>query len=259
MAIARNFKGWTRDPWDPRDRRFSAPSPNLKYPRKADIYRFCQPMLDQGSLGSCTAHMAVELYMQAEFERFGKTTLKSRLATYWWTRLLMGTLNEDSGATIRLAIKSLAKFGACEDSLYPNDAQRFVEKPSEQAIASAKQNIAVQYARVPHTADGFRDRIMRGDAIGIGFDCFDSLMSHRTLQTGIIPMPKRGEQSNGGHAVVIVAYDDDRGVFVIKNSWGNRVGLSPQPGLPRGYFEIPMEYLLDPKLSADPWALMVVT
>lgn len=256
MGAARKY-GYVRDSYDPLDRRLAAPAPGLKYPRKADLYRLCAPMTDQKNLGSCTAHMAVELLMQTEIELYGSATLKSRLATYWWTRFIMGSryVNEDSGASIRDAIKSLVKYGSPEEAYWPYVVGNFKKKPNAQAEANARMHKALEYARVTQTAAAFKEQIMRGNGIGIGFDVFPSFESPKAMQTGVVPMPLRGEKSIGGHAIVIVAYDDDAGTFTIKNSWGAKVGLAPLPGMARGYFTMPQEYLLNPKLASDPWTL----
>lgn len=254
MGAARKY-GYLPDAYDPLDRRLAAPAPGLKYPRKADLFRLCAPMTDQKNLGSCTAHMAVELLMQTEIELFGSASLKSRMATYWWTRFMMGTVNEDSGASIRDAVKSLVKYGSPEEAYCPYVVANFKKKPSAEAEANARQHMALEYARVAQTAAAFKEQIMRANGIGIGFSVYDSFESAKTLSTGVVPMPLRREQLLGGHAVVIVAYDDDKQTFTIKNSWGAKVGLSPAPGMPRGYFTMPQEYLLNPKLASDPWTL----
>ncbi|GAB1530388.1 MULTISPECIES: C1 family peptidase [Brevibacillus] len=51
---------------------------------------------------------------------------------------------------------------------------------------------------------------------------------------GSISMPSAGQTSRGGHAVVVVGYDDTKfgGSFIIRNSWGTGWGLSGYAYLP---------------------------
>ncbi|MGC5165614.1 C1 family peptidase [Luteimicrobium sp. DT211] len=46
-------------------------------------------------------------------------------------------------------------------------------------------------------------------------------------------------KSRGGHAVLVVGYDDDRGCWICRNSWGTGFGGAAQPdGTGAGFFEL---------------------
>ena len=64
-------------------------------------------------------------------------------------------------------------------------------------------------------------------------------------------MPGRGSKNYGGHAVLCCGYDLPKRRFLVRNSWGKDWGLA-------GYFWMPFDYLLDPKLSDDFWVLCSV-
>ncbi|MBK7766096.1 MAG: hypothetical protein IPI44_08275 [Sulfuritalea sp.] len=51
--------------------------------------------------------------------------LPSRLFIYYNERAMKGRVREDAGAQIRDGIKTLAKQGACPESLWPYDRARF--------------------------------------------------------------------------------------------------------------------------------------
>jgi C1A family cysteine protease len=65
-------------------------------------------------------------------------------------------------------------------------------------------------------------------------------------------MPAAGEKVLGGHAVLVVGYDDSTQRFRVRNSWGSGWGQ-------QGYFTMPYAYLLDARLSQDFWAINRVT
>jgi len=64
-------------------------------------------------------------------------------------------------------------------------------------------------------------------------------------------MPDLKERSLGGHAVIVMGYDDDTECFIVKNSWGTKWG-------DKGYFYMPYDYLLNRNLSDDFWVIQKV-
>lgn len=68
---------------------------------------------------------------------------------------------------------------------------------------------------------------------------------------GVCPMPKPTESVEGGHAVVLVGYDDPKKAFLVRNSWGDAWGM-------RGYFWMPYAYVLNADLAADFWTITQV-
>lgn len=64
-------------------------------------------------------------------------------------------------------------------------------------------------------------------------------------------MPKLSEKVVGGHAVLVIGYNDATQRFIVRNSWGTNWGM-------KGYFTMPYDYLLDENLSDDFWMIKVV-
>jgi len=66
----------------------------------------------------------------------------------------------------------------------------------------------------------------------------------------VLPMPS-GSQI-GGHAVLVVGYDDAKQLFTIRNSWG--------PGVQdHGHFYMPYAYASDPTMANDFWTVRGMT
>jgi C1A family cysteine protease len=63
-----------------------------------------------------------------------------------------------------------------------------------------------------------------------------------------VQMPRPGERSLGGHAVLAVGYDDAERRFIVRNSWGIGWGQ-------KGYFTIPYEYIANRNLADDLWTV----
>ena len=83
----------------------------------------------------------------------------------------------------------------------------------------------------------------------LGIQVFASFTSDPVAQTGIIPLPNPNvEEWLGGHAVVVVGYDDAKGMVLLKNSWGALWGQN-------GYGMLPYEYLQPARrLLMDAWS-----
>jgi C1A family cysteine protease len=86
----------------------------------------------------------------------------------------------------------------------------------------------------------------------MGFAVYTAFESTQVAQTGVLNLPDFGtEDLQGGHAVLVVGYDDNSNRFRVRNSWGPSWGQ-------HGYFTMPYEYLLDEGLSRDFWTVRAV-
>ena len=65
-------------------------------------------------------------------------------------------------------------------------------------------------------------------------------------------MPAPGESIVGGHAVMVVGYDDSAQTFLVRNSWGPNWGMD-------GYFTMPYAYLTSANLASDFWTIRLVS
>jgi C1A family cysteine protease len=109
----------------------------------------------------------------------------------------------------------------------------------------------VLYQRVTQELDQLKSCLAAGYPFVFGFSVYESFESDAVARTGHAPLPKPKEQQLGGHAVLAVGYDDTKGWFLMRNSWGPEWGAT-------GYFTLPYEYLLDNDLSDDFWTVRAV-
>jgi C1A family cysteine protease len=244
--------GWKPDERDDRDLMFAAPQPVLAaLPPKVDLREGCSPVYDQGHLGSCTAN-AIGAAFQFAQQKQGLTDLMpSRLFIYYNEREMEGTVGEDSGAMIRDGIKSVNKLGTCHEDTWKYDIGRFTEKPDDVSYTEALEHQATGYRRVAPDLPQMQGCLASGRPFVFGFSVYDSFESPEVASTGEVPMPGADEQLRGGHAVLAVGYDDSTQRFLVRNSWGDQWGDG-------GYFTMPYEYLTNPDLAQDFWAIYVV-
>lgn len=248
--------GLVRQVQDERDLKF-APSRTVILPRKKDIRAACPPVFDQGSLGSCTANAGVTAYMM------WKNTEEemSRLYLYYVERYLEGTVDEDSGAMMRSIGKALNKFGVCTEHHWPYDIEKYKIDPPYPADKDALGRRVPAYKALSNLQEIKEFIVEKKQPVMAGIAIYDSFEREDVAKTGIVPMPNtRKEQLRGGHAILIVGYDDDfdkshsscflssvvtgfraalgysGGRLLCRNSWGMTWGDN-------GYFWLPYEFV----------------
>src|SRR6476620_10432377 len=141
--------GWVPDLPDARDFLYSAPEEVLAaLPKKVDLRSKMPKVYDQGHLGSCTANAIGAAFEFDQAQAGGADFMPSRLFIYYNERAIEGTVGSDSGAMIRDGIKSVAKLGVCDETLWPYDIPSFTEKPPGTAYSDARQHQATVYRRV---------------------------------------------------------------------------------------------------------------
>jgi C1A family cysteine protease len=247
--------GWKPDHRDHRDHVFKKAEGTV-LPVKFDLRKMCPHKIqDQGQLGSCTAN-AIAAAIQFDLLKQGLHPyfFVSRLFVYYNERDMEGTTSTDSGAAIRDGIKTINTLGVCSETLWPySDANPgpFSTKPSAAAYTEALKARSLNYQSVPQTLDAMKACIVSKTPFVLGFTVYESFESDAVAQTGVVPMPAKGERVMGGHAVLCVGYDDATQRFVCRNSWGASWGMG-------GYFTIPYAYLTNPRLASDFWAINVM-
>jgi C1A family cysteine protease len=253
--MATHGYGWKPSPPDVRD--YKLRFYGAEYAPEVDLRTtgFLPEIWDQGQLGSCTAHGAGAAYSFDLEKQFTSDNFDpSRLFIYYTTREIEGTVDQDSGAYIRDAIKSLNQYGAPPSTDWAYDISRFTEKPPQQAYDNGKLREAVKYAAVSQNAAEMKACLTAGYPIVIGFTVYDSFESAEVASTGDVPMPSLNEKVAGGHCVLIVGYTVRNGnpVWIARNSWGTGWG-------DQGYFYFPEAYLLNSDLADDFWVVQSVS
>lgn len=251
-ALRHHFGGWRRQKPDHRDFKFAANFGVVaNLPPVNDLRPQDVPIRDQSNLGSCVFHMLADLLDFDRKKAGASFDPRSILQPYYDTRLMEGTVDYDSGAEIRDAIKVAAKVGVATERSWPYDISKFKVKPPADVYLEAERNQTLTYSAVSQSLCQMKGVSAQGFPFGIGFSVYESFESDAVAQTGIVPMPKPSESLLGGHAVVVMGYDDSKRWFIMRNSWGTGWG-------DKGYFYMPFEYLLNPDLASDFWVIQSV-
>jgi C1A family cysteine protease len=177
--------------------------------------------------------------------------MPSRLFIYFNERVIHGTVETDSGASLRDGIKSVARLGVCSEVSWPYKIARFRDKPSVPCYREARKHQAIVYRRVRQSMEQLQGCLASGTPISFGFAVYESFESIAVKRRGVVPMPRPDQRLLGGHAVLAVGYNDKSQRFLVRNSWGPGWGQS-------GYCTMPYRYLANPQLAQDFWAIEVV-
>ena len=242
-----------------RDKHYSAPRLAAPLPAAVDLRTNMPPVYYQGALGSCTAN-AIAAAWDFEHHLQGNSFITpSRLFIYYNERKIEGTIQQDAGAQIRDGLITVTKDGVCRELIWPYNISAFTLRPIYLCYQQALKEQVLQSQRVTQDLVTMKTVLATGHPIVIGFSVYASFETDAVTKTGLVPIPKPGEQLLGGHAVVVVGYSDalkmpgakDSGAFLVRNSWGKSWGL-------QGHCWMAYEYLTNKKMAHDFWAILKV-
>jgi C1A family cysteine protease len=213
-------------------------------PNIVDLRNKWNFVYDQGAIGSCTS-VAICSLIKAD----RPTLTPSRLFLYYNERALDGDIQDDAGSTLTQGVNALVHYGICQESLWPYNVNKFADSPPQVAFTDGMRHRIGGYRHIPQDLGSIKTALHNRIPFVLGIQVYASFESDHASRTGMIPYPNvRTETYLGGHAIVISGYDDLRGLFLFRNSWGPRWGSN-------GYGYIPYRYILDRGLTSDLWCI----
>lgn len=253
--MSRKIKlGWIPDLPDHRDQYFTSRLSADVLPTAVDLRAQCPAVYDQGSLGSCTAQSMAGALHFTTLEAKKTPFIPSRLYIYYNTRVLQGTVNQDSGASLRTTVKSVVNQGFGPEPLWPYKVSQFKVKPAKSVYTDAETRklTTLCYERVDNrNLNLLKAAISQNNPMIFGFSVYESFMSSTVARSGMVTLPKTRERMQGGHAMLVVGYSDARQWFIVRNSWGAGWG-------DKGYCYMPYSFLTNDDLANDFWIIKAV-
>ena len=237
-----------KSPLDRRDHRLKLLNFKARLPTSINLRGNLPFVYNQGRIGSCTANSAGSMYSWVVRSQSGQTIVPSRLFLYYNTRLSQGTVGFDSGASLRATMTSLKGQGVCPETMWPYLYENLFQKPGDDCYTDGLNRQALSYASVPISLVSMKNILVNRPFI-IGILVYSSFFHPNVARTGQVPVPNvRNETLMGGHAILVMGYDDRKKSFYCRNSWGTDWGL-------KGDFYLPYNYATNPKLAFDAWVL----
>lgn len=236
---------------DPRDHRIRLLNNKLTLKTVVDLKSNLPFVFDQGQIGSCTANSAGSMYSWVVNKNNGGVFVPSRMFLYYNTRSIQGTISYDSGASLRNTMKALKDYGVCRETIWPYLYEKLFATPTTNCYDEASARQALSYASVPTTLTTMKN-VLQSRPFVLGILVYSSFYNPSVAKTGNVPLPNIGrEKLLGGHAILVLGYDDRRQSFLCRNSWGTSWGL-------KGDFYLPYSYATNRKIAFDAWVLYSV-
>jgi hypothetical protein len=239
----RNALGCLKDPKDLRDIPMGLVLPPIPLPAKIDYTSKMTPVRNQGDEGTCVAFAGVVGVKEYQDTKEYKNLIGlSPRYIYHLCKKYDGSPDEE-GTYPRTAMKMLLKYGTPPENYWPYRPHQ-TDKPKHGAGKAAVKYRVRAYARLRTQVEMKRSLVINGPYLA-GVDVYESWFTKKAERTGLITMPKRSDQYQGGHAICIIGYDDTKKLFKFKNSWGAAWG-------DRGYGYLAYDYMK--QYCLDAWS-----
>jgi C1A family cysteine protease len=226
------------------------------------------------SCSACAISVASELYLIRDSQPFVDENASnidaSQMFVYYNERVMEDKVDLNAPVYIRNGIKSLFKNGICSEKSWPypemmlpeslkaivangkmeeiqqeltrvmtehrSEIQAAIkETPSNAAITQAKKHIINRYCKLNEEEDLSELRLSLSKGLPVIFGMMVPKSFYAIGKDGVMNMPCVKEPRLGGHALLAVGYDDDKQVFIVRNSWGEEFG-------DKGYCYMPYEF-----------------
>lgn len=214
--------------------------------KSVDLSNYFTGIKCQGELGACTSFAITSIYEYILNRTTGKATDLSEGFVFYHTNVKSNKI--DKGSTYKDVIDVMSHNGICDEDLYPYE-KVLTDTPSEEAEVKAKEHILVKAMNVRVTHKDITSAISEGYPVAISLKVFESFSSE---YKGLISLPTEEEISAGksyNHAMVVCGYDEDRKLYKVRNSWGEKFG-------DKGYCYVPFDYIDNEDLN--PFCCIVV-
>lgn len=199
------------------------------------------PIQNQGPEGTCAGHAAKGWADHHEL-RLCLNRMRSARDIYEGARIIAPVNGE--GAHLRAICKWLAKEGACEERLWPYIAD-LKGAPAPGAAESRKTCRALDYWRVSTEVAELRAQLKERGPLLARIETCEGFRTPR----GGAPIVRRGAEG-GGHAILVIGWNEKARTLRIRNSWGRTWGDG-------GYADLSYDYGITEAWALTPAVLAV--
>ncbi len=178
-------------------------------PPRVDLSSQMPPVGSQGTVGACVGWSLVysirSYYAQTSFS-----------PSFMYDNLVEGDCNK--GLSFPLALSFLRDVGAVRISDYPIKVDNCSPNSNSSLLVPSAVNFKIKNWKTikPSQIESIKGSLYRGNPVAVGM----IIGSDFHLYTGGIYKNTQVSEPSGGHAMVIVGYDDRIKAFKLMNSWG---------------------------------------
>jgi C1A family cysteine protease len=172
---------------------------------------------DVGNEGSVVG-FAIASAMEYQFlkQRNEKLQVSPR---YIYNNIKLG--KGDEGAFINDALNFVKKTGAIKESDWPYRAGEY-NNPPPANVQNAVHYKIDRWQQIDISVTSLKKYLASGMTVIAGISVYAK--DDDAAKTGILPVHVSNDLINGGHAILIIGYDDKTKLFKFLNSWGSSWG-----------------------------------
>ena len=214
---------------------------------KVDLREHFKEVLDQRTTNACTGFAVgamCEYLLATEYEKGWRKI--SPLYNWYFGKLKHGYPNENKGVWLRYSLNALFDYGFVYFQTMPFETP-YLRTPTgfEQSMGITVKDLYFNKKRFGYyllqpKQEQIKDAIRTGNPIVFGMFINNSFYGNRSGKISTIA------NNGGGHAMLIVGFDDETECYIVRNSWGKSWGDN-------GYCYIPYDYLENN--SFDLWTI----
>ena len=197
-------------------------------PAAVDLSAGLPPVGRQGGQASCVG-WAIAYYYRSfqegrENARTPRTPQEILSPAYIYNQRPMTDCSRDGGMSMISGLRIAVSQGVATLDRMPYDAADTCAQPDEHARTEAQLYRSVSYINLFNTAGKanlalLKYQLSTGDPFLLGLPVYSEFLRTSSLNP-VIDVPAVGSNLLGGHAVLVVGYDDATQTFKFVNSWG---------------------------------------
>ena len=208
---------------------------------------FAPTPYNQGATNSCVANAAAwDFWYVEKKEGLANPVAPSRAFVYYNSRVSEGTSPSaltDDGTWVGAMLQTMSTVGVAPESAWPYASTSVNAAPPATAYAAAQTHkILTDYQLDPTNLAQIEGSLAAGYPVVFAVKTTAGLTSESADATGFVPTPTAGDPITGGHAMVLVGYNNATQQFEFVNSWGTDWGAANSQGT-RGYGTMPFSYV----------------
>ncbi|GGH77051.1 MAG: peptidase C1 [Bacteroidetes bacterium] len=191
-------------------------------PSEFDLSKWFPKPGDQGSQASCVGWaLAYGLKSYQEARRLQRPPTEQDHV--FSPAFIYNQISDNcySGSNLREALELMRRSGVAPMTSFPYDDEDCSKIPGNSIKVEAKAYVIGGWKRVEYRNEGqMKTFLVHGKPVVVGLETdtwFDNLSDGEVYRVS-------SNRYTGGHAVVVIGYDDRRGAYKILNSWGEDWG-----------------------------------
>lgn len=213
--------------------RLQLKSQETSLPRAVDLSTGLPPVGNQGGQSSCVG-FALSYYRSyqegVENGRVPREPDEIFSPAFIYNQRLTSDCSRDVGMSFVDGLRIAVERGMATMATMPYDPYDSCAQPSEEAIAEAVRYRSVAYLNLfagqgTANLDLLKQHLASGDPFLLSVPIYSEFY-RVTASNAVIGVPEDGSRYDGGHAILIVGYDDAAETFGFVNSWGPEWGES---------------------------------